>query len=50
VAILYPDNAWKKDYINDMAGGANQAENITLACVRSDSLDNAESLNQVTTR
>ena len=52
MAILYPDSAEKKDAVKyvDMAGGENPAENITLATIRSDSLDNAESLDQVITR
>merc|ERR1711871_22538 len=49
VSIIYPDKAELDDAVKyvDMEGGANPAPNITLATIRSDSIDNAQSLDQV---
>ncbi len=49
ITIIYPDKAELDDAVKyvDMEGGANPAPNITLATIRSDSIDNAQSLDQV---
>lgn len=49
VSIVYPDNPELQDAIKyvDMPGGANPATNITLATMRSDSIDNAKSIDQI---
>ena len=51
VALIYPDYAELMDAVRyvDMDGGANPAENITLATIRADSLENAQSLDQIIT-
>jgi hypothetical protein len=49
VTLLYPDDAELQDAIKyvDMDGGDNPLPNVKMACVRADSIRNAQSIDQI---